>query len=295
MAGKNVAVIWGSHRDDPRFHTHHSFWEAAFEELGWEVSRYIWPEIYLLGSRNHSLYLFLDFHPTLFRVADLKLKPTAFVWWDSFHFSQAMILGVVPAFDRSYFAEYTSAVLARSYGLNVSWLPNAFYPGIFHPIAGREKLHDYAFLGQFDDVIWRNGDTRKTFLDRLATSPGLHGYMGHGIYGEQANGVYNDSRILFDRTIFVQLGMRIFECIGSGGFLLMNRLAPYSGLEWIGRDNQHFVTYDDTFEDLEAKLRYYLAHPDEREKIAQEGHAHFLENHTFHHRVKKILQDFNLR
>jgi hypothetical protein len=207
--------------------------------------------------------------------------------------SQAIVLQVCESFDRCYFFEYVSAVLARAYGLPVTWLPPAYLPEVFHPL-GHQKVHDYAFIGQRDGWIYRNGDTKNTFLSKLGQADGIRGYMGQGIYSHEVNGIYNDAKVLFERTVFPSVGTRFFEIIGSGGFTLMNRLKSYSGIEMLAQDGIHYVSYDDTYADFEKKLRYYLAHDEEREKIAKAGHAHFLENHTYTERLSRILADFNL-
>lgn len=41
--------------------------------------------------------------------------------------------------------------------------------------------------------------------------------------------------------------------------------------------------------ELKEKVRYYLAHPEERDRIAQNGRARFLEQHTWANRVERIL------
>ena len=48
------------------------------------------------------------------------------------------------------------------------------------------------------------------------------------------------------------------------------------------------VTYNDE-NDLKEKINYYLTHEDERIKLAKKGQKIVLENHTFDHRIKKIL------
>jgi glycosyltransferase involved in cell wall biosynthesis len=288
----DIAVIWGSHRDDPVFHTHHSYWEWAVSSAGHKLTRYLWSEMGSLPS-THDLYLFVDFHPALYAIPKGYFKNAVLILFDSHHQNQAVVLQVCEQFDRCYFFEYTSATLARAYGLPVTWLPPAYCPEVFRPL-GRQKVHDYAFIGQRDGWIRRNGDTKNTFLEKLGQASGIRGYMGQGIYSHEVNGIYNDAKVLFERTIFPSVGTRFFEIIGSGGFTLMNRLKPFSGIEMLAQDGIHYVSYDDTYVDFEKKLRYYLAHDEEREKIAKAGHAHFLENHTYTERLSRILADFNL-
>jgi hypothetical protein len=268
----SVAVIWGSHRLDPQFQTHHSFWEATLKERGdLEVFRYTWQE-WPDMPKTHDLYLFIDFHPSLYWLTEHSFKNTAFYWWDSYHQSVAVMLQLLPSFDRCYFAEQVSAVQARYYGYDVRWLPPAFYPGVFHPIPGRVKVHDYAFVGQMDSQV----------------------FLGYGVYGHDVNSVYNDAAVLFERTIFSTVGTRFFELVGSGGFCLMNRLRSPSGIEHLAVDGIHYASYDDTYVDFERKLRYYLERPEERAKIVTRAQEYFLEHHTYAQRLNVIMADFGL-
>ncbi len=81
---------------------------------------------------------------------------------------------------------------------------------------------------------------------------------------------------------------------GSGGLVLMNRLKPFSGIEHLAVDGIHYASYDDTYDDLEKKIRYYLLHQDEREVIVSNARSHFPRFHTYAARFERILKDFNL-
>ena len=120
------------------------------------------------------------------------------------------------------------------------------------------------------------------------------GFMCNSIKGPIINQVYNESKILIERTIYCNIGTRLFELIGSGGFVLMNKYPCANGLENLGIDGVHFVTYDDSWNDLKNKIDYYLKNEDEREKIAKQGYELFINNHTYVHRLNKIFKDFSL-
>lgn len=92
----------------------------------------------------------------------------------------------------------------------------------------------------------------------------------------------NISKIIFPTMV----GSRPFEVLSCGGFLLTDR---YTATETLFEDGRHLVFYRD-FDDLEDKVRYYLAHPQERRDIAERGHRAFLEKHTLMHRVRRIVE-----
>lgn len=282
------------HKEDEIFHTDHSFWEETIKgDPRLEMTRYTWLE-WPDMPRTHDLYLFLDFHYSLWQLPRYGFKNTAYYWWDSFHFSTALTLQVADCFDRAYFAEKLSAEDAAHNGAkNATWLPMGYYPGVYRPL-GLKKVHHYAFIGQQDEVVARSGSTRKEFLADLSYAKGLHGYVGSGVYGHQANQVLNEAEILFDRTIYSNVGSRFFLAVGSGGFLLMNRVAAKNGMGELAQEGIHYATYDDTYTDFEKKFRHWLERPDERARIASAGYAYFREVHTYARRLEEILLDFKL-
>ncbi|MBR0172744.1 MAG: glycosyltransferase [Lachnospiraceae bacterium] len=87
------------------------------------------------------------------------------------------------------------------------------------------------------------------------------------------------------RSIVTGIPMRIFDMMGAGGFVLTNYQSDLLEFFTPGED---FVYYESR-EDLLAKLDYYLAHDDERRKIAASGHDKIAQAHTFDHRVREIL------
>lgn len=289
---KTLAIVWGERRNHKPFETHHGFWErAAAARPDIRAQRFTWDEIGKI-SPGFDLYFFVDWNPILFRLPE-TLRPRALYWWDVFHYSFAYPAQVSEVFDRAFYAEKLTAEMLIAQGFDrAEWLPSGFDPGLYRPLPVR-KVHDYAFIGQQDNVVVRAGLTRAAFLGRLGGAPGLHGYVGCGVHGETVNQVYNESKVLFDWTIFNNLGTRFFETIGSGGFLLMNRAKADNGMGKMGVDGTHYASYDGSFADFEAKLRYYLENDELRDRIARAGHEHFLANHTYAHRLDEILGRFD--
>lgn len=293
MKKLNIAVIWSTHQSDPLYSTHHSFWEETIKDRpDCNVTRYTWANFKEMPL-GYDLYLFLDFHPSLY---DLELTkqfhPRVLYWWDSFHHTFAYVSQITELFDMSYLAEYQSANNLIEQGFKVKWLPPSFYPKLYRPVSA-DALYSYAFVGQLDSVVKRKGLSRLEFLQKLAAQPNTSGYIGRGT-GEEVNLIYNQAKILFDRTIYNNIGTRFFEAIGTGKLTLVNTTKGYNRLNSFGVDGVHFVSYDDSFPDFLYKFNYYLNHPEEREKIAKQGREHFLANHTYNHRLEVILRDFHL-
>jgi spore maturation protein CgeB len=84
-----------------------------------------------------------------------------------------------------------------------------------------------------------------------------------------------------------QIKARPFEILGCRAFLIsgyaddMNRYYE---------DKKEIVYYDGTINDLTEKIRYYLEHSDEREKIAEAGYQRTLRDHTYEKRFREVFR-----
>lgn len=78
--------------------------------------------------------------------------------------------------------------------------------------------------------------------------------------------------------------MRVFESLAAACFQLVDS-NPYIEENFAGS----LVTYKNK-EDLYKKIEYYLAHDEERERIAQVGYENVLKNHLFANRLEYILR-----
>lgn len=88
------------------------------------------------------------------------------------------------------------------------------------------------------------------------------------------------------RSIKTGLPQRIWDVMGSGGFLISNAQAEIPEYLEVGRDLE---TYRD-MDELVDKVRYYLEHDDERERIAMRGYLTVKEKHTVLNRVVDMIR-----
>ena len=86
-----------------------------------------------------------------------------------------------------------------------------------------------------------------------------------------------------------QIKARLFEVPGAGGFLLTEHA---DGIERFYVADQEIAVYS-RFDELVAKIKYYLDHLDQRDAIAQAGYERTVREHTYERRVSKII-DFVL-
>jgi spore maturation protein CgeB len=82
-----------------------------------------------------------------------------------------------------------------------------------------------------------------------------------------------------------QIKARVFEVPGHGGFLLTE---PAEDLEQYFVPGKEIETFAST-DELAAKIRHFLAHPEERDAIAKAGHLRVRRDHTYEHRFAALL------
>ncbi len=186
------------------------------------------------------------------------------------------------------------------------WACNPFsYRSLSLPLA-----HDVTFIGQ------PHGD-RREWIKRLADRDIVVKTWGQGwengrLDQESMIRVFNQSRINLNlsnasatrpslvRRAFKRLGRplmpsvaksqqikgRDFEVPGCGGFLLTGRADNIDHYYEVGRE---IICYD-SLPDLVDKIRYYLAHNEERAAIAKAGYERTRRDHTYVHRLVEIFR-----
>jgi spore maturation protein CgeB len=90
-----------------------------------------------------------------------------------------------------------------------------------------------------------------------------------------------------------EITRRIFEGMACGKLVLTDNLSPEKGLRDIFIDGEDIVYYDDMFDCIE-KMNYYNENEEERERIAYNGMAKVIANHTQIQRVDKLIEKFEL-
>jgi len=199
-----------------------------------------------------------------------------------------------PKFVKQYlkFAGVTATLENDTYEIQkakiqvVKFLPHAAEQDAY-PHTEQIKKYDVCFIGHI------NGENRIDMLDRLFKEfPNF--YFGTRSPQDPAKNMFddaakhfNESRVVLNISIKDDLNMRLFEILSAGAFELTNYLPT---LKDIGiKDGKHLVTYK-SLDEMVKLIKYYLKHGKEREKIAEEGHKFFLENHTYQHRIEEIFR-----
>ncbi len=115
----------------------------------------------------------------------------------------------------------------------------------------------------------------------------LKNYHGHA-WGRRMYEIFAQAKIVVNRHIDVAENfannMRMFEATGMGALLLTEDRPNMSEFFQVGKE---MTTYKNT-NDLIAKIKYYLKHESEREKIAKAGQLRTLRDHTYQVRMREL-------
>ncbi|NJC26143.1 glycosyltransferase family protein [Neolewinella antarctica] len=149
----------------------------------------------------------------------------------------------------------------------------------FERIAQRAKFSWWGYWWEY------GGDGRA-----LKDFPALHAGFNGPTSGLEMYQIYHDADICLNDYVDTANGIgfnqRMFEVMGSGGFLL-TRMAPNFAEQF---PEGIFATYVDD-EDCLRQVDHYLAHPEERAVIAKKGQAYIVENYNYERISKEFADD----
>ena len=252
-------------------------------------------DVYLFG--NYDLNLSIDWGEDAlasiipYRMIDIP-KPNI-IWNSDTHISEDGFnfrLEKSKKFDHVFCAQKQAVLDFNEKGVKAEWLPHAFEPQAYHdlenldekgnpkPFEYASKDYDISFVGHV------NSDNRVDFLDRMFKEfPNF--FFGQRKFQDAAK-IYAKSKICLNVSMKEDLNMRVFEVMGAGGFLLTDHV-PY--IEDLFQDGKHCAIYH-SYDEAVDKAKYYLAHEEERERIARTGFEEVCKNHTIDKRVDRILE-----
>lgn len=176
----------------------------------------------------------------------------------------------------------------------VHWLPHQIDPGVFKDY-GQDKEIDCLMMGAVHAGVY---PLRTLILNTMRDTPGFvyHQHPGYRNFSDQEAGEAmiweNYAREINRARLFVTCYSRYayplakyLEVLACNTLLL----APASReIEELGLiPGTHFAAINDT--DFKEKIRYYLEHDRERERIARQGHDLVHSRHTTGQRVTQLL------
>jgi len=164
----------------------------------------------------------------------------------------------------------------------------------------KDYQYDISFLGSYEPGLY---DARVDYLNRLADldlhiwgnknwlkTPLAKFYHGW-VKDEEIMQIYSRSKIVvnIDQQIPEEKGLNLrpFEATAAGSFLLNDPIKD--DIFRLFEDGKEVVVFKDA-EDLRNKVRYYLDHEEEREKIARAGFERTKKEHIYQDRLKQMFE-----
>lgn len=147
----------------------------------------------------------------------------------------------------------------------------------------------------FTGIARRAGNVRMEFVQAMEKAYGsMFRHVPAGTHGKPLADLIASSHVAVAPTSPVTdryWSNRVYLSLGFGAFMLH----PYcAGLEGDYRDGEEIVYYRG-IEDLHDKIRHYLREPEQRQKIAKAGLERTLGEHTYRHRVTRLLDRLRCR
>ncbi len=141
-----------------------------------------------------------------------------------------------------------------------------------------ERVAALEALREFDLGIWSVHEV----------PPSLRPHYRGAALGEQMLRITRAAKITVNpHGDFMRWGgnMRLFEACGVGTLQIADDRPGVR--EWF-TVGEHLITYRDP-QHLRELVAYYLAHNDERARIAEAGRAHVHAHHTYDHRMERLM------
>jgi glycosyltransferase involved in cell wall biosynthesis len=164
----------------------------------------------------------------------------------------------------------------------VYWLPLAAASDV-HRQHDLPRIYDVGFVGNIERGHRKTARRRrlKLIAERFRTNDFYRSYTP-----EEVGQIYSQSRIVFNTSIAGDVTMRVFEGAACGALVLTDSVD--NGLDELFNIGSEIVTYSDDA-DLLGKIARYLAHDEKRERIARAGQRRVLAEHTYGHRVQRVV------
>lgn len=177
-----------------------------------------------------------------------------------------------------YHADGIGNVLLTQWAVGSEWLNL--------PLPAGECRYPVSFVGA------AHGDRRKVVAKLRKSGIEVvcfgHGWPNGPVSTDRIPAIMRESVVSLNFTNSrgeAQIKARTFEVPGAGGFLLTGHA---EGIERFYRPGAEIAVFRD-IDELVHKVRYYLAHPDERDAMARAGHARTRRDHTYEQRMAVVV------
>jgi glycosyltransferase involved in cell wall biosynthesis len=263
-----------------------------FKERGWETE--IVPitanddsalQLWIQQDIPTDIVLFMDWGRIDSPYLDKDLKPSA-CWIQESGDDPQNFERNYPKANRFHYTitpDKESAFEYRSRGINAEWVPHWADIAVQFPMNLESKYV----------AVTSRGRGGSEFLDYLTNW--AEGAIGNqnGMNAEEHTKFLNTGLMVVQNSRWKEITRRIFEGMACGKLVLTDRLDVAKGLEELFIDGQEIVLYDDMFDCIE-KMNYYNENEEERERIAYNGMAKVIANHTQIQRVDRLIEKYKM-
>jgi hypothetical protein len=188
----------------------------------------------------------------------------------------------------------------RKMGIKSEYFRIGFEMSVLKEIGSIRKKYDVTFVGSFTPQHGKGTEILEQVAKKISVhvwgqgieyldpaSPLRRNYHGEA-WGLDMYRILAESKIVINRHIGIAgeyaNNMRLYESTGMGAMLITDKK---KNLKDMFKTDQEVVVYTDS-EYLVNKVKYYLSHDDEREKIAKAGQKRTLKEHTYFTRMKEL-------
>lgn len=197
--------------------------------------------------------------------------------------------GMIPHIDIALTAAPECVQWYLKEGCPAIFFPEASDSNIFYPMPELPKIYDVSFVGARYGI--REKIVQALRSAGVSVSAFGNDWEGGRLPTQEVPRLFAQSKIILGiGTIghcndFYALKLRDFDAPMSGSFYLTNDNPDLKDLYEIGREIE---TYSDIADCVE-KVKWYLAHDDEREYIASAGRQRALKDHTWSRRFSDLF------
>lgn len=172
-----------------------------------------------------------------------------------------------------------SAIEYRNRGINAEWVNHFADTKVQFPMNLEPKYV----------AVTSRGRGGSQFLDYLTNwAEGVIGNQ-NGMGPKEHTEFLNSGLMVIQNSRHKEITRRIFEGMACGKMVLTDRLDVSKGLEELFIDGHEIVLYNDMFDCIE-KMNFYNENEEERERIAYNGMAKVIANHTQIQIVDKLIE-----
>lgn len=251
------------------------------------------------------LVVYRNLHPVLVERVKKQLPDTVAVQINPDPLSNLEKQQIIAADFDHYFSKepYIVDFLRTKAGLSVHYLPEGFNQRVHHQPATEKAVAEwltnidvlvfgslYPYRVRMIEQLIRAGvrvavyGTEGPYLRPVMQSAFRQRYL----VGPEKNRLLYGAKIVFNNFHYAEVSsvnQKYFEINGIGGFQLCDYKPTIDEYTGVPADR---VTYRTMSEAID-KIRYYLAHADERHELAAQQQRHFQERHTFDQRMEELL------